>query len=103
MTTKDFIVANINRKVDIIGLTEDQEAQLIAMLVDMVVDLVIGDTELELLLMNPEERISALQEREVALRRQMEITKKRHEVELTNLEAQIRRIEERINVCKDVD
>ena len=101
--TKDFIVANINRKVDIIGLTEDQEAQLIAMLVDMVVDLVIGDTELELLLMNPEERISALQEREVALRRQMEITKKRHEVELTNLEAQIRRIEERINVCKDVD
>lgn len=95
-STKGFIVASINRKVDIIGLTEDQEAQLIAILVDMVVDLVIGDTELELLLMNPEERISALQEREVALRRQLEITKKRHEAELTNLEAQIRRIEERI-------
>ena len=97
-STKGFIVASINRKVDIIGLTEDQEAQLVAMLVDMVVDLVIGDTELEFLLMNPEERISALQEREVALRRQLEITKKRHEAELTNLEAQIRRIEERINV-----
>ena len=92
---KAFIVANINRKVDVIGLTEDQEAQLIATLVDLVVDLVIGDTELELLLMNPEERISALQEREVALRRQLEITKKRHEAELTNLEAQIRRIEDR--------
>ena len=92
---KAFIVASINRKVDVIGLTEDQEAQLIATLVDMVVDLVIGDTELELLLMNPEERIGALQEREVALRRQLEIAKKRHEAELTNLEAQIRRIEDR--------
>ena len=99
--TKGFIVASINRKVDIIGLTEEQEAQCIAMLVDVVFDLIIGDTEFELLLMNPEERMSALQEKKVALGRQLEIAKKRHEAELTNLEAHIRRIEERM--AKDVD
>jgi len=94
--TKEFVVASINRKVDIIGLTEDQEAHLITILVDVVIDLCIGDTEVELLLMNPEERTNALQERTVALKRQLKIARKRHKAERTDLEAQIRRIEERI-------
>jgi len=94
--TKQFIVASINRKVDIIGLTEDQEAHLIEMLVDFIVDIAIGETEVELLLMSPEERIAALEERKVLLKRQLEISKKRHEAEQANLMAQIRRIEERI-------
>ena len=94
--TKEFVVANLNRKVDIIGLTEDQEQELIKMLVDFVVDIAIGDTEVELLLMNPEERITALEERKVVLTRQLEISKKRHEAEKANLMAQIRRIERRI-------
>ena len=34
--TKEFVVASLNRKVDIIGLTEDQEQELIKMLVDFV-------------------------------------------------------------------
>ena len=94
--TKEFVVASLNRKVDIIGLTEDQEKELIKMLVDFVVDIAIGDTEVELLLMNPEERITALEERKVVLTRQLEISKKRHEAEKANLMAQIRRIERRI-------
>ena len=94
--TKEFVVASLNRKVDIIGLTEDQEQELIKMLVDFVVDIAIGDTEVELLLMNPEERITALEERKVVLTRQLEISKKRHEAEKANLMAQIRRIERRI-------
>ena len=95
-STKEFVVASLNRKVDIIGLTEDQEQQLIKMLVDFVVDIAIGDTEVELLLMDPEERITALEERKVVLTRQLEISKKRHEAEQENLMAQIRRIERRI-------
>ena len=95
-STKEFVVASFNRKVDIIGLTEDQEQQLIKMLVDFVVDIAIGDTEVELLLMNPEERITALEERKVVLRRQLEISKKRHEAEQANMIAQIMRIERRI-------
>jgi len=94
--TKEFVVVSLNRKVDIIGLTEDQERQLIEMLVDVCVDILIGDTEVELILMNPEERINALEERTVVLTRQLEISKKRHEAEQANLVAQIRRIEERI-------
>lgn len=94
--TKEFVVASLNRKVDIIGLTEDQEQELIKMLVDFVVDIAIGDTEVELLLMNPEERITAWEERKVVLTRQLEISKKRHEAEKANLMAQIRRIERRI-------
>ena len=95
-STKEFVVASLNQKVDIIGLTEDQEQQLIKMLVDFVVDIAIGDTEVELLLMNPEERITALEERKVVLTRQLEISKKRHEAEQANMIAQIRRIERRI-------
>ena len=95
-STKEFVVASLNRKVDIIRLTEDQEQQLIKMLVDFVVDIAIGDTEVELLLMDPEERITALEERKVVLTRQLEISKKRHEAEQENLMAQIRRIERRI-------
>jgi len=94
--TKEFVVASLNRKVDIIGLTEDQEQELIKMLVDFVVDIAIGDTEVELLLMNPEERITAWEERKVVLTRQLEISKKRHEAEKANLMAQIRRVERRI-------
>ena len=95
-STKEFVVASLNRKVDIIRLTEDQEQQLIKMLVDFVVDIAIGDAEVELLLMNPEERITALEERKVVLRRQLEISKKRHEAEQANMIAQIMRIERRI-------
>ena len=88
--TKEFVVASLNRKVDIIGLTEDQERQLIKIMVDFWVDIAIGDTELELLLMNPEERVTALEERKAVLTRQLEISKKRHEAEQANLVAQIR-------------
>jgi len=96
LKTKEFVVATINRKVNILGLTEDQEEWIIQNLVDVFIDALIGDTEAELLLMSEEEQREALVERRLILKRKMDVARRRYEAERSNLEAQVRRIDERL-------
>ena len=96
LKTKEFVVATINRKVDILGLAEDQEEWIIQNLVDVVIDLLIGDTEAELLLMSEEEQREAMLERRLVLKRKMDVARRRYEAERSSLEAQVRRIDERL-------
>jgi hypothetical protein len=54
--TKRYVVERINRGVDICGLTKGQEAWLLENLMRTAFDILIGDTEAELLLMSLEEQ-----------------------------------------------
>ena len=93
---KQYVTDTINDRIDVAGLSEDQEGWIIRNVVDIVVDLVLGDTETELLIMDDLEKRVALLERRDALRWRMERDRRRFDAEQAAMEAQIKRIEDRL-------
>ena len=93
---KQYVTDTINDRIDVAGLSEDQEGWIIRNVVDIVVDLVLGDTETELLIMDELEKRVALLERRDALRWRMERDRRRFDAEQAAMEAQIKRIEDRL-------
>jgi hypothetical protein len=100
-TTKQYIVERVNRGVDILGLTEGQEAWLLENLVSTVLDVLIGDTEAELLLMNPGEQRTKLLQRQAALQRDLRLCQRRLEQEKVFYEGQLERINKRLQTMDE--
>jgi hypothetical protein len=100
-TTKRYIVERVNRGVDIFGLTEGQEAWILENLVSTALDILIGDTEAELLLMSLEEQRTELWERKAALQRDLRICQRRMEQEKVFYEGQLERINKRLQTMDE--
>ncbi|KAL3904754.1 MAG: hypothetical protein SGARI_004777, partial [Bacillariaceae sp.] len=79
--TKAFLVEKLNQRVDMVGLSEKQEAWLLDNFVDVVVDVLLEGTEAQLLLMSPAEQLEELEERRVVLNHDLKLCRRRYEQE----------------------
>ena len=94
--TKAFLVENMKKNVDLIGLSEEQEEWLFGNLVNVLIDVILEDTQSELLLMSPKEQRAELLQRKVVLNRDLEICQRRYEQEKAFFAAQLERVEEKL-------
>jgi hypothetical protein len=94
--TKKFLVKRLNHRVNIFGLSEEQEAWLMEQVISLVLDTLLGDTEAELRLMSTEERQEKLLERRAILQREMDLSRRRFEREHTDYQAQLEEINGRL-------
>ena len=94
--TKSFLVETMNKSVDLVGVSEEQEEWLFRNLVNVVIDILLEDTQSELLLMSPDEQRAELLQRKVVLNRELEISQRRYEQEKDFFSAQLSRVEERL-------
>ena len=94
--TKSFLVETMNKSVDLVGISEEQEVWLFRNLVNVVIDILLEDTQSELLLMSPNEQRAELLQRKVVLNRELEICRRRYEQEKEFFSAQLSRVEERL-------
>ena len=93
---KEYLIVRVNERVDIAGLSEEQEQVLVEKMVDILIDTYVDDTEAEFLLLTKEEQQATLEEREAVLTREIELSTKRYEREQQNLAAQLARIQLRL-------
>lgn len=103
---KQFLIQKVNKNVDLIGLSEEQEESLIRTMVDLLIESYVDPTAAELLLLNKsvastsfhadEDPASQLQRRRddltkeaAALRRKIDLSRTRYERERVNLEKEL--------------
>jgi hypothetical protein len=98
--TKEIVVKQVNESVDMVGLSEDQEAWLLQNLVNVVVDLLsdelIDKTEAKLLLMNPTEQRQELFERQAIVQWKLRLSKRRFENKQSYFQANFEHIQQRM-------
>jgi len=92
--TKAFLVAKVNEKVDLVGFSEEQEAALIAKMVDLLVSSFIDGTDMEFLLLNDDEKLTKVEEKRALLQRELQVNKERHAREIHNLQAKLDRLKD---------
>lgn len=94
---KEYLILTVNEKVDLVGLSEEQEKVLIESMIEILIDTYVDDTEAEFLLLTKEEQQSLLEERAALLEREMELSTRRYEREQQNLAAKYERIQLRLS------
>eukprot|EP00545_Synedropsis_sp_CCMP1620_P012093 CAMPEP_0119014742 /NCGR_PEP_ID=MMETSP1176-20130426/10341_1 /TAXON_ID=265551 /ORGANISM="Synedropsis recta cf, Strain CCMP1620" /LENGTH=346 /DNA_ID=CAMNT_0006967979 /DNA_START=39 /DNA_END=1079 /DNA_ORIENTATION=- len=97
---KEYVIASANEKLDIAGLSEDQERMLLEAMVSILIDTYVDNTEAEFLLMTPDEQKVKLKEMKETLERKKDLSQRRYEREQSNLAVQIERIDLRIKVLR---
>jgi len=93
---KEYLITTVNAKVDLVGLSEEQEQVLVEKMVEILIDTYVDDTEAEFLLLTKEEQQSTLEEKATSLNREMESSTRRYQREQQNLAAQLERIQLRL-------
>ena len=80
-----------------IGLNEENERKLIETVVGVLVDQAVDGTELEYLILSPDEQKELLREKCALLEHEIQVSKERHEREQRNLAARLERLQARLN------
>lgn len=93
---KEYLITTVNERVNLAGLSEEQEQVLIESMVDILIDTYVDDTDAEFLLLTKEEQQATLEERADKLSRELELSTRRYEREQQNLAAQYERIQSRL-------
>lgn len=93
---KEYLIDAVNVKVDLVGINEEQERQLIETMVNLLIDEYIDDTEAENLLLTQEEQQAWLEEKKLALEREKTFSQRRFEREQVSLDRKLDRIEARL-------
>jgi hypothetical protein len=109
---KQFLIQKVNKNVDLIGLSEEQEESLIRTMVDLLIESYIDPTAAELLLLNKsvpetllhdEDPVSQLQRRRddltkeaASIRRKIDLSRTRYERERGNLEKELNDVQQKI-------
>ena len=93
---KEYLITTVNERVDLVGLSEDQERILIETMVQILIDTYVDETEAEFLLLTQDEQREELMQRQALLEYQMEVSQRKYEREQKNLGAKIDRINERL-------
>ena len=97
VAVKDLLVARVNEKVNLVGFNEVQEEALIEAVVSLLFEQYIDGTEMELLVLSPEEQRRRLEEKYSLLEREMQMCERRYEREKRNLNGQLQRLQSRLN------
>lgn len=93
---KEYLIDTVNAKVDIVGINEEQEKQLIETMINLLIDEYVDETDAEFLLLTQDEQQERLQERKLVLERQKIFSQRRYEREQVSLDRKLARIEERL-------
>lgn len=94
--TKDFIINEVNSNVDLIGLNESQERDIIKLLVDIMVDTYVDQSSVGVLLLSSDEQNEYWQSRRRALDTDINLSQRRYRREQFNLSMQRNRLEMRL-------
>jgi hypothetical protein len=92
---KEYMIKTVNQKVNLIGFNEEQEEAMIRTMVEIVLDTYVDGTQAEFLVLSKEEQLALLQEKEVELKKEIELSQLRFAREQANLQAKLERIQER--------
>lgn len=93
---KEYLIDTVNAKVDLVGLNEEEERQLIDTMINVLVDEYVDDTEAEILFLNQEEQEIRLREKRLGLEREKEFSQRRFEREQANIDHKLERIKQRL-------
>jgi hypothetical protein len=89
---KEFVIAKVNEKVDLIGLSEDQESSLIRTMIDLLIESYVDPTATNLLRLKQNQGASdpraALQRQVQLIQRDIDLSRVRFEREQANLQSQ---------------
>lgn len=94
---KEFLITKVNEKVDLIGLSEQQEQSLIRTLVDLLIESYVDPTATDLLLLTKEEQNIQLKNQVVAVQREIELSRTRFDREQRNLASQLLQLRTRLD------
>jgi len=93
---KEYLIATVNERVDLAGLSEEQERTLIETTVEILIDAYVDETEAKLLLLTKDEQREELMQRQALLEYERELSQRKYEREQQNLRAKLERINERL-------
>ena len=91
---KEYLIDTVNDKVDLMGINEEQERQLIETMVNLLIDEYIDDTEAEFLLLTQDEQQEKLEAKKLELEREKTFSQRWFEQEQVLLDRKMERIED---------
>lgn len=94
---KESLIVTVNEKVDLIGFSEEQEAELIRSMIQLLIDEYANDIETEMLLLTEVEQQERLQEKITELEWELTASRARFQREQDNLQAQLDRLKTQLN------
>jgi hypothetical protein len=99
---KEYVVAAINKEVDIIGLSKEQQSQLVEKLVDVLIDEYVAGTEAEYVLLGNDidKQEDYLLATKARLQREQTLSRLRCEREKKNLALRLEIVEQRIKFVR---
>lgn len=100
LNIKEYLIDTVNAKVDIVGLDETQERQLIDTMINLLIDEYVDGTNAEFLLLTPDEQEERLIQRQLELQRRKEFAQRRLERELSSLDCQLARVNDRLKTIR---
>jgi hypothetical protein len=93
---KEYVIDNVNAKVDLVGFNEEQERLMIETMVNLLIDEYVDETDAEFLLMTPQEQLERLQERKRVLERERTFSQRRFEREVESIDVKLARIDKQL-------
>lgn len=96
LAMKTWLVEKVNNRVDLVGFNEEQEETLIRTVVGMLLDQYVDGTEMEFLVLSPEEQQEKLKEKYNLIEREIILSKQRFDREQQNLRARLDRLKTRL-------
>lgn len=93
---KEFLITKVNEKVDLIGLSEEQEGSMIRTMIDLLIESYVDPTATDLLSLNKQDQRVALERQLVAFRREISLSRARFDREQASLASQLEQTKTRL-------
>ena len=93
---KEYLIDTVNAKVDLVGVNEEQERQLIETMVNLLIDEYVDNTDAEFLLLTQKEQQVRLKETMASLEREKKFSQRRFEREQASIDRKMARIQKRL-------
>eukprot|EP00977_Amphora_coffeiformis_P008992 scaffold2033_cov164-Amphora_coffeaeformis.AAC.31 len=93
---KEYLIDNVNAKVDLVGVNDEQERQLIETMINLLIDEYVDDTDAEFLLLTQQEQQIRLEEKLTSLEREKMFSQRRFQREQAKIDSKIVRIQVRL-------
>lgn len=95
---KEYVITTANEKLNIVGLSEEQERSLIETMVSILIDTYVDDADSQFLLMSAEEQLAKLIGMKETLERKQMFSQRAYEREQERMAIKMERLDSRIKV-----
>lgn len=93
---KEYLIDTVNAKVDLVGVNEEQEHELIETMINLLIDEYVDNTDAEFLLLTQQEQQVRLKEKLIALEREKVFSRRRFDREQATIESKMKRLHVRL-------